>query len=140
VIILDTNVLSALMRDRPDADIITWLDDQPAESIWTTAITVLEVRTGLELLRASRRRTQLEGAFDQLLGDDLDGRVLAFDTVAANAAGVAVAAAQRRGRPAEIRDCQIAGIALARRATLATRNVRHFEPLGVTVVDPWDVG
>lgn len=140
MIILDTNVLSALMRDRPDAAVITWLDEQPAESIWTSAITVLEVRTGLELLRASRRRTRLEIAFDQLLRDDLDGRVLAFDTVAANAAGVAVAAAQRRGKSVEIRDCQIAGIALARRATLATRNVRHFEPLGVTVVDPWDVG
>jgi predicted nucleic acid-binding protein len=140
LIILDTNVLSALMRDRPDAAVITWLDEQPAESIWTSAITVLEVRTGLELLRASRRRTRLEIAFDQLLRDDLDGRVLAFDTVAANAAGVAVAAAQRRGKSVEIRDCQIAGIALARRATLATRNVRHFEPLGVTVVDPWDVG
>lgn len=140
MIILDTNVLSALMRNRPDASVVTWLDDQPAESIWTTAITVLEVRTGLELLRTSRRRTQLEGAFDQLLGDDLDGRVLAFDTAAANTAGVAVAAAQRRGRPVEIRDCQIAGIALARRATLATRNVRHFEPLGVTVIDPWDEG
>jgi toxin FitB len=140
VIILDTNVLSALMRDRPDAAVITWLDKQPAESIWTTAITVLEVRTGLELLRASRRRTQLESAFDGLLRDDLDGRVLSFDTAAANAAGVAVAAAQRRGKSAEIRDCQIAGIALARRATLATRNGRHFEPLGVTVVDPWDEG
>jgi toxin FitB len=140
VIILDTNVLSALMRDRPDAAVITWLDKQPAESIWTTAITVLEVRTGLELLRASRRRTQLESAFDGLLRDDLDGRVLSFDTAAAHAAGVAVAAAQRRGKSAEIRDCQIAGIALARRATLATRNGRHFEPLGVTVVDPWGEG
>jgi hypothetical protein len=140
VIILDTNVLSALMRDRPDTAVITWLDEQPTESIWTTAITVLEVRAGLELLRASRRRTQLELAFDQLLRDDLDGRVLAFDTAGANAACIAVAAAQRRGRPAEIRDCQIAGIALARRATLATRNVPHFEPLGVNVVDPWDEG
>jgi hypothetical protein len=137
VIILDTNVLSALMRDLPDPVVITWLDQQPTESIWTTAVTVLEVRTGLELLRASRRRTQLEGAFDQLLRDDIDGRVLSFDTAAANAAGVAVVAAQRRERPVEIRDCQIAGIALARRATLATRNIRHFEPLGVTVVDPW---
>ena len=140
MIILDTNVLSALMRDRPDPAVIAWLDEQPAESIWTTAITVLEVRTGLELLRASRRRTQLENAFEQLLRDDLDGRVLAFDTVAANAAGVAVAAAQRRGRSIEIRDCQIAGITVARRATLATRNGRHFTPLGVTVVDPWDEG
>lgn len=140
MIVLDTNVLSALMRDRPDSAVITWLDKQPAESIWTTAITVLEVRTGLELLRASRRRTQLESAFDGLLRDDLDGRVLSFDTAAANAAGVAVAAAQRRGESAEIRDCQIAGISLARRATLATRNGRHFEPLGVTVVDPWEEG
>jgi hypothetical protein len=138
VIILDTNVLSALMRDKPDPAVISWLDEQPAESIWTTSITVLEVRTGLELLRASRRRTQLGSAFDQLLRDDLDGRVLAVDTAAANTAGVAVAAAQHRGLPVEIRDCQIAGIALARRATLATRNVRHFAPLGVTVVDPWD--
>lgn len=138
MIILDTNVLSALMRDHSDTAVIRWLDEQPAESIWTTAITVLEVRTGLELLRASRRRNQLEDAFEQLLHDDLDSRVLAFDTPAANAAGVSVATSQRHGRPVEIRDCQIAGIALARRATLATRNGRHFEPLGVTVVDPWD--
>jgi predicted nucleic acid-binding protein len=137
VIILDTNVLSALMRDQPDPTVISWLDDQPAESIWTTAITMLEVRTGLELLRASRRRTQLEAAFEQLIGDDLAGRVLAFDTAAANAAGVAVAAAQRRGRTVEIRDGQIAGIALARRATLATRNTRHFESLNVVLADPW---
>ena len=137
MIILDTNVLSALMHERPDAAVITWLDEQATESIWTTSITVLEVRTGLELLRASRRRTRLEDAFDLLLSEDLDGRVLAFDTAAANAAGVAGAAAQRSGRPVEIRDCQIAGITLARRATLATRNVRHFEPLGVTVNDPW---
>jgi toxin FitB len=140
VIILDTNVLSALMRDQPDPAVIGWLDQQPAESIWTSAITVLEVRTGLELLRASRRRTQLEESFDQLLRIDLDGRVLNFDTPAANAAGVIVAAAQRRGRPTEIRDGQIAGIALARRATLATGNTRHFKPLGVTLIDPWSTG
>ena len=137
MIILDTNVLSALMRDRPDPAVVEWLDDQPAESIWTTAITVLEVRTGLELLRASRRRTSLEASFDQLVRDDLDSRVLPFDTSAANSAGLAIAAGQRRGQSVEIRDGQIAGIALARRATLATRNTRHFEILDVTLVDPW---
>ncbi|HEX3901168.1 MAG TPA: type II toxin-antitoxin system VapC family toxin [Mycobacteriales bacterium] len=137
MIILDTNVLSALMRDRPDPAVISWLDEQPAESIWTTAVTVLEVRMGLELLRVSRRRTQLETAFNQLCQQDLDGRVLAFDTTAADAAAIALAAAQRRGQSIEIRDGQIAGICLARRATLATGNIRHFEPLRVTVVDPW---
>jgi hypothetical protein len=138
VIILDTNALSALMRERPDLAVVSWLDEQPAESIWTTAVTVLEVRMGLELLRLSRRRTQLEAAFHQLIQEDLDGRVLTFDTAAADAAAIALAAARRRGQSTEIRDGQIAGIALARRATLATGNIRHFEPLGVTVVDPWD--
>ncbi len=137
MIILDTNVLSALMRDEPDAAVVTWLDAQPPESIWTTAITVFEVRTGLELLDPSRRRERLESAFEQVLVVDLDDRVLAFDTAAADAAGVLVAAAQRAGRSLEFRDSQIAGIALARKATLATRNVRHFKDLGARVVDPW---
>lgn len=139
MIILDTNVLSALMRGRPDPTVVDWLDEQPAESVWTTAVTVLEVRMGLELLRASRRRTRLESAFDHLLENDLDGRVLAFDTAAANAAGIALAEAQRKDRSTDIRDAQIGGIALARRAAVATGNTRHFEPLGVTVVDPWNL-
>ena len=137
MIILDTNVLSALMRDEPDAAVVTWLDAQPAESIWTTAITVFEVRTGVELLDPSRRRDRLESAFEQVLMVELDDRVLAFDTAAADAAGVLVATAQRAGRSLEFRDSQVAGIALARKATLATRNVRHFKDLGARVVDPW---
>lgn len=137
MIILDTSVLSALMRDEPDAAVVTWLDAQPPESIWTTAITVFEVRTGLGLLDPSRRRDRLESAFEQVLLVDLDDRVLAFDTAAADAAGVLVAAAQRLGRSLEFRDSQIAGIALARKAALATRNVRHFKDLGARVVDPW---
>ncbi len=135
MIILDTNVLSALMRDEPDPAVVTWLDAQPTESIWTTAITVFEVRTGLALLDPSRRRQRLESAFEQLLAGDLDGRVLAFDTAAAS--GTLVAQRQRAGRSMEIRDAQIAGISIARKATLATRNVRHFKDLGVRLVDPW---
>ncbi len=137
MIILDTNVLSALMRDEPDPGVVTWLDAQPTESIWTTTITIFEVRTGLELLDPSRRRQRLESAFEQLLAGDLDGRVLAFDTAAAAASGTLVAQRQRAGRSIEIRDAQIAGISLARKATLATRNVRHFKDLGVRLVDPW---
>lgn len=137
MIILDTNVLSALMRDEPDPAVVDWLDRQPAESIWTTAITVSEVRTGLELLSASRRRQRLEAAFTRLLTQDLDDRVLAFDTAAADAAGPVVARRQQAGKSVEVRDAQIAGIALARKATLATRNTRHFADLGVFLVDPW---
>ncbi|MGO9227466.1 type II toxin-antitoxin system VapC family toxin [Mycobacterium sp.] len=137
MILLDTNVLSALMRREPDRAVVAWLDDQPGESIWTTTITILEVRTGIELLEQGRRRRQLEQAFGEVLTEDLGGRVQPFDQPAAEAAASIAAARQRAGRPVEIRDVQIAGIATARRATLATRNTRHFDAVGVNVVDPW---
>jgi predicted nucleic acid-binding protein len=139
VILLDTNVVSALMQRAPDAAVVSWLDDQPAESMWTTAITVFEVRTGLGLLDAGKRRRELEQAFDQLLEEELEGRVQAFDQRAAVAAAAIAASRQRVGRSVEVRDVQIAGIVAARRATLATRNLRHFDGLGVSVVNPWSV-
>lgn len=138
MILLDTNVLSALMLREPDPSVVTWLDAQPAESIWTTSITVFEIQTGLELLKTGRRRTHLEKAFEQLLSEELDGRVQSFDRAAALAAGTLAAARQRAGLSMEVRDVEIAGIALARRATLATRNVRHFTDLGVDLADPWE--
>lgn len=137
MIILDTNVLSALMRIAPEAQIVRWLDRQPAESIWITAITLFETRLGLALLPKGRRRQSLELAFDRLLEEDLENRVLDFDSAAATEAAVLAAARQRAGRGVDMRDTQIAGIALARRATLATRNVGHFQDLSVTVIDPW---
>jgi toxin FitB len=137
VILLDTNVLSGLMRRDPDAALVAWLDQQPAESIWTTSITVFEVRTGLELMEPGRRRRGLEQAFEKLLADELDGRVQSFDRAAALAAGSIAASRRRAGRTLEIRDVQIAGIAAARKATVATRNTRHFQNLGVALVDPW---
>jgi len=137
VIILDTNVLSALMRTDPDRSVIAWLDRQPADSIWTTSITVFEARFGLALLPAGRRRKSLEGAWARVLEDDLERRVLDFDTTAAEAAAALAAGRRRAGRPIDLRDTQIAGITLARRATLATRNLRHFKDLKVSVVDPW---
>jgi len=137
VIILDTSVLSALMRVAPEARIVRWLDHQPAESIWITAITVFEARLGLALLPKGRRRQLLELAFDRLLEEDLENRVLDFDSAAATEAAALAATRQRVGRTVDMRDTQIAGIALARRATLATRNVRHFQDLSVTVIDPW---
>lgn len=137
MIILDTNVISALMRREPDAAVIGWLNRQPGDSVWITAITLFEIRLGLALLSKGRRRQTLEGAFERLLKEDLENRVLDFDGAAAIEAASLAAERQRAGRPVDMRDTQIAGIALARRATLATRNVRHFADLRVPVIDPW---
>jgi predicted nucleic acid-binding protein len=137
VIILDTNVLGALMRSVPDATAVTWLDRQPAESVWITSITLFETRFGLALLPSGRRRQALESAFDHLLKDDLENRILDFDSAAATVAASLAATRQKSGRSVDLRDTQIAGIALARRATLATRNVRHFSDLKISIVDPW---
>ena len=137
MIILDTNVLSEVMLQEPDAAVVDWLDRQAAESLWLTSVTVFEVRLGLALLPAGRRRRALEQAFALLLADDLENRILDFDSAAAVAAATLAATRARAGRPSDMRDTQIAGIALARRATLATRNVRHFADLAVPVVDPW---
>ena len=137
MIILDTNILSALMRMVPEARVVAWLDRQPAESIWITSITVFEVRLGLALLPSGRRRQALEAAFAGLLKEDLENRVLDFDSAAATEAASLAAARQKNGRPADMRDTQIAGIALARHATLATRNLRHFADLKISIVDPW---
>ena len=137
MIILDTNVLSALMHKMPDTAVVAWLDRQPAESIWITSVTLFEARLGLALLPKGRRQQALESAFVRLLQEDLQNRVLDFDSAAATEAAALAAERQKAGRPVDIRDTQIAGIALARHATLATRNVRHFQDLNVPVIDPW---
>jgi len=137
LILLDTNVLSALMRRAPERAVVDWLDRQPADSIWITSITLFEVRLGLALLPAGRKRKALQDAFARLLEEDLQNRVLDFDAAAATEAAALAATRQRTGRPVDLRDTQIAGIALARRATLATRNVRHFADLDVPLIDPW---
>jgi predicted nucleic acid-binding protein len=137
MIILDTNVLSALMRTVPETLVVAWLDHQPAESVWVTSITLFEARLGLGLLPSGRRRQTLETAFARLLKEDLENRVLDFDGAAAIEAASLAAAGQKNGRPVDMRDTQIAGIAIARRATLATRNVRHFADLKISIVDPW---
>lgn len=125
------------MRRNTDDAIVAWLDGEPAESIWTTSVTVFEVRLGLESLDVGRRRQALKQAFDDLLRLDLQNRIQLFDDAAASAAASIAAKQRRAGRNVEIRDVQIAGIARARKATLATRNTRHFTGTGVPLVDPW---
>ena len=135
MIILDTNVLSAVMAS--EARVIFWLDRQSPSSIWTTSVTVFEIRSGLMAMPAGRRRAEREVAFDNIVELDLEGRVLSFDRAAAEEAARLTAERRRVGRPGESRDTMIAGIALAQRATVATRNVRHFDDLSVPLLDPW---
>jgi len=136
VIILDTNVLSAVMQTTPHEAVVAWLNRQPASSIWTTAITVFEIEYGLHRLAEGKRRSGLEKAFRSVMTEDLGGRILAFDAQAALAAGAISAALAADGHVVDVRDVQIAGIARARQAIVATRNVKHFER-ACSVTSPW---
>jgi hypothetical protein len=137
VIVLDTNVLSALMRADDEPQVRVWLDRQPGESLWTTSITIFEIRFGLALLTRGRRRDRLYSDLDFAMNQVLGGRVLGFDELAAKAAADFASERRRNGRPVEIRDAQIAGIVTARKATLATRNARDFAGVGISLVNPW---
>ena len=136
MIILDTNVLSALMSENPQRQVVQWLDHQPRTSIWTTAVTVLEIRFGLQILPGGKRRARLMRAFEQLL-EKIDSRVLSCDREAAEAAGDLMAWRRSKGRPVDLRDTMIAGIVVSQHASIATRNVAHFDDLSISVVDPW---
>ncbi len=136
MIILDTNIVSVLMRDPPDAAVLNWLDRQPRTSIWTTAITVLESLFGIGKLSPGKRRDILAREFSRVIVDDLEGRILNFDQASAEQTAALMLRRQAEGRSGDLRDSMIAGIALARRATIATRNVKHFEDAGIDLVHP----
>jgi predicted nucleic acid-binding protein len=105
--------------------------------MWLTAVTVYELRYGVEALPEGRRRDELDRAINRALTDDFGGRVLPLDEAAAAIAASLAVSRKRQGRPIEIRDTLIAGIVLSRQAELATRNIRHFRDLDVSVVDPF---
>lgn len=137
MIILDTNVLSELMRPKPSANVAAWVAKQPITEIFTTTITEAEIFYGIELLAEGKRREQLLAAADAMFTEDLAGRVFGFESDAARA--FSQIAAQRRslGRPISHADAQIAAIVKARRARLATRNIGDFDDCGIDVVNPW---
>jgi predicted nucleic acid-binding protein len=135
--VLDTNVLSEIMQHEADLNVVAWFDRQPRESVWTTAVTVFEIRFGIELLVQGGRRRQLEEAFQRALDEEFHDRILSFDRDAALEAGSRSAKSRLAGKSLEFRDLEIAGIVAARGATLATRNTRHFQDLGLDLVDPW---
>lgn len=138
VILLDSNVISEIMRVGPNPEVIAWLNAQPQLSVWTSSVTVLEIEAGLGVMPRGRRRSDREKAFELLLETVLENRIAAFDFTAAREAARLASARQRSGRMSEWRDTMIAGIAIAQRATLATRNIRHFDDLSTPVVNPWD--
>jgi hypothetical protein len=140
MIVLDTNVVSALMRAPPDQIVVAWLDTYPLDMLCVTAVNVFEIRSGLEMLAEGRKRRQLEAAFVRLQDEKLGGRVLPFDRRAAEAAAAFLARGRAAGRPVEFRDAQIAGIIATSSSTLATRNVRDFQDFAIELVNPWTDG
>jgi predicted nucleic acid-binding protein len=139
VILLDTNVVSELLRNTGAGPVHAWLDRQARDVIATSAVTVFEVRHGIARLPEGARRRMLEASLHRLFVDDwLLARIEALDGAAAEAAALLAAERFRRGRPVDLADTLIAGIALARGAAVATRNTRHFEDIpGLVVIDPW---
>ena len=136
MILLDTNVLSELMQRQPEPTVIAWLDAQAADSLWLTSVTLFEAQFGIAALAAGRRKNSLLQSLESLVSEDLQHRIAAFDSSAAEHAARLAAERKRLNRPMDMRDTFIAGIVLAQGATLATRNTRHFEDLPF-VVDPW---
>ena len=137
MVLLDTNVVSELMRCAPSAEVLVWVDALPPRELFVTSVTEAEVRTGIAILPDGARRRGLADAAERTLGGLFAGRVLPFDSSAARTYADIAAASRAAGRPISQSDCQIAAIARSRGLALATRNVRDFSETGVEVIDPW---
>jgi toxin FitB len=137
MIIVDTNVVSELLRPSPEPRVEAWLAARDGLDIYLTAISEAELRYGVAIMENGRRRDGLADAIDRILRDDMAGRVLAFDSAAAEAYATIAASRRAAGRPIAQADCQIAAIARARGATVATRNTADFEGCGVDLINPW---
>lgn len=138
MILLDTNVISELMRAEPTQIVLDWFGQHDAADLFISAITEAELRTGVAILPDGQRRDRLQLAIDAMIDQDFQGRIMSFDSLAAKA--YAEIASQRRaaGRPIAEADCQIAAIARSNAAMVATRNVRDFDKCGVAVINPWE--
>ncbi len=138
MIILDTNVVSELMKAKPSQSVLAWIARGDSSGYCTTSITQAEILHGVMLLPAGRRRRAIESAAEAMFATDFAGRILSFDSPAARSYAELVSDRRRRGRPISQFDAQIASIARVAGATLATHNVRDFEHCGIGVVDPWE--
>jgi predicted nucleic acid-binding protein len=138
MIVLDTNVLSEIMRPEPSPRVVAWMGAQSAADVYTTSITEAEVLHGLMLLPSGKRRDALETAATSMFEEDFAGRILGFGSDAAPLYARIASDRRRAGRPISHFDAQIAAIARLAGAALATRNTADFEGCGLHVVDPWD--
>ena len=137
MIVIDTNVVSELMRPTPEPAVMTWFSAQDSAELYLTAVTEAELRAGAAILPAGRRRERLTAEVDAVVREDFAGRVLPFDSAAARAYAAIAASRRSMGRPILEADCQIAAIARASDAAVATRNGADFERCGIALIDPW---
>ena len=137
MVVLDTNVVSELMRPSPNPAIESWIADRPAASLFFSAVGEAELRFGLAIMPAGRRRDAFASEIEAMLREDFADRILPFDSEAARVYAVIAASRRVAGRPIAEADCQIAAIARSRDMALATRNVRDFEDTGIHILDPW---
>lgn len=137
MIVLDTNVISELMRVQPAPEVTSFIDGQPRNNLVTTTITVAEILYGIRRLAMGRRRSDLEASFADLMARGFRDRLLVFDEAAASCYSEITAERRRIGRSIQVFDTMIAGIAFSHGAKVATRNTVHFVDCGVEVVDPW---
>lgn len=137
MIILDTNVLSEVTKPEPDPAVLHWLDQMDSAALFTTAVTVGELSSGIACMPVGRRRRGLAEALARLVTHEFEGKILSFDASAAVEFGPMMATRQRSGRRGSVIDVQIAAVAWIHEAAIATRNVRDFELLGLQVINPW---
>ena len=137
MIVLDTNVISELMRPRPDSAVSKWLALYPREELWTTSAVIAELFSGIEMVAPGQKQDALRKAVEDMVADDFRGQVLKFDVAAARCYGRIVASRKRTGRPISEMDAMIAAVTLHHRATLATRNSSDFENCGIGILNPW---
>ena len=138
MILLDTNVVSELYRPKPEASVLAWFDAQPNDLLYLCAPVLAELRFGMERLEAGRRRERLRTALERLEDELYRGRILPFDVTCVAAYGRLVAVRQKSGRTIQQMDAFIAAIAVANGAALATRNVEHFDGLGLELINPFE--
>lgn len=140
MIIVDTNVIAELMRSGPAEAVVEWFGEHGSGALFLSAVSEAELRTGIAILPEGKRRDRLAAAIDAVIEEDFAGRVLPFDSAAAKAYATIATARRAAGRPIMEADGQIAAIARAQGAAVATRNVGDFEGCGIEIVDPWRTG
>jgi len=137
MILLDTNVISELMREHPEPAVSAWLDEQPEQELWTASVILAELLSGIDMMPAGRGQKALRDAVEGMIAEDFRGRIVDFDLPAARQYGKILATRRNMGRPIREFDAQIAAIASVHRAKLATRDVNDFVACGLNVLNPW---